>query len=95
MKTVTSLIKTSVLALFALIIGCASTDPQRVEDDFGNSVRHMVDAQIYDREAAANPSTEAVTGMDGVQAEAVMDVYRKHIGDPDKVNESLRIEISE
>ncbi len=78
-----------------LLAGCASTDATRVEEDFGTSVRQMVDAQIYDPEAAKNPRKDPPMGLDGVQAEAVLDVYREHVGDPEEVTETLRIEISE
>ena len=80
-----------------LVAGCATTDtdPSRVEDDFGNSVRHMVNAQIYDPVAAQNPPEAPPMGIDGVQAEAAIDVYRKSVGDPKDVTKALRIEVSE
>ena len=77
------------------LAACVTTDPTRVEEDFGNSVRHMVNAQIYDPEAARNPPKAPPMGIDGVQAEAVMDVYREHVGDPKDVSKAVKIDISE
>ncbi len=86
---------TFLIAVSITMAACASTDPTRVEDDFGNSVRHMVQSQIYDKEAANNPARKPPMGIDGVQAESVLDVYREHVGNPKKVSDSLRIDISE
>lgn len=85
----------TMLASSFVLMACASTDATRVEEDFGNSVRHMVNAQIYDPEAAKNPPKDPPMGIDAIQAESVLEVYREHVGDPRKVSESLRIDISE
>lgn len=85
------------MACVFVLSACASTDtdPTRVEQDFGRSVQQMVDGQIYDPEAARNPRKSPPKGIDGVQAEAAMEAYREHVGDPGEVTESLRMEISE
>jgi type IV pilus biogenesis protein CpaD/CtpE len=81
-----------------LCAGCASTaetDATRVENDFGNSVRQMVKGQIYDPKAAAKPSAEPPMGMDGVQGEAVLKTHREHVGNPNAVQEDLRLGIDQ
>lgn len=60
----------------AMLGGCA-TEPSLVEDTYGDAVRHMVDAQIYDRAAAANPGDGPVS-LDGKKGEAVL---KNHRGD--------------
>lgn len=79
-----------------LAAGCATTDTDavRVEDDFGSSVRQMVNAQVYDPQAAKTSGTEPPLGLDGVQGEAVLDTYRAHIGNPKEVSKQIRIDVS-
>lgn len=59
------------------IAGCTSTDPGRVENDFGESVRQMIDAQLYNPEAAVDPSLIGVDTLDGTSAAIAIDNYRK------------------
>jgi len=47
--------------------GC-STEPKRVEADYGNSVHQMVQASTYNPEAAASTESIPVYGMDGKRA---------------------------
>lgn len=68
--------------LLALLTGCSSTDPVRVEQDFGNSVHHMIQAQIYNPQAARNPSTVPPAALDGPMAGNALDVYRKDVAKP-------------
>lgn len=44
--------------------------------DFGDTVRHMIEQQIYDRAAAANPKAEPPIGLDGERAAAALEAYR-------------------
>ncbi len=80
----------------ALLTGCSTTagDAVRVEEDFGNSVRQMIGAQIYNPDAAKAAATEPPRGLDGVQGEAVLKVYRERVGDPDDVDKTLRIDVA-
>ncbi len=91
----TSIATAAVVLAAMTLAACTTTDPTRVEEDFGNSVRHMVNAQIYDQEAAQNPPKDPPMGIDAVQAEAVLKVYREHVGDPEEVTDTLRINISD
>ena len=50
-----------------LSIGCSS-EPKRVEADYGNSVHQMVQAATYNPEAAASTESIPVFGMDGKRA---------------------------
>jgi len=50
-----------------LSFGC-STEPKRVEADYGNSVHQMVQASTYNPEAAASTVSTPVIGMDGKRA---------------------------
>lgn len=78
-----------------VLTGCstASTDPVRVENDFGNSVRNMVDAQKYDPDAAKTLVAEPRTGIDGVSAEHVLKDHHSSKTDGEKINEPIHLKI--
>lgn len=56
--------------------GC-STEPKRVEADYGNSVHQMVQASTYNPEAAASTESVPVYGMDGKRAMNSRDAMTK------------------
>ena len=58
-----------------LLTASCAMGPTHVEEDFGRSVRQMVDAQISDPAAAGDPAPRAADRLDGVVAE---DVLREH-----------------
>jgi hypothetical protein len=64
-------------AALTALAGCAETP--RVDAEFGNSVRHMVEAQTLDPEAARNPPAEAPAVADGQRVESVLEGYRKDV----------------
>ena len=55
--------------------GC-STEPKRVEADYGNSVHQMVQASTYNPEAAASTESLPVYGMDGKRAMNSLDAMK-------------------
>lgn len=59
------------------IAGC-SGGAVRVEEDFGNSVRGMVEAQVNNPEAVLSPypSAELPGGIDGARGDKVIEGYR-------------------
>jgi type IV pilus biogenesis protein CpaD/CtpE len=75
-----------------LAAGCA-TGPEAVEKDFGNSVRHMRQAQI------ANPSAPVdnnpIDHGDGQRINGAIDAYRQGVVEPSSVKEDLIIGVSE
>lgn len=60
------------------LAACATnqSDPLRVEQDFGNSVRHMLNAQIYDPKTITAPSMEPPLGLNNAKAKNVLEAYR-------------------
>lgn len=73
------------VATFGLLLatGCTHSDPVRVEQDYGNSVRHMLNAQIYNPEAAEHPIIDPPRPLDGEKAEAVIRSYRSDVPKPE------------
>jgi type IV pilus biogenesis protein CpaD/CtpE len=65
------------LLLTAMLAGCVSTEPERVEADFGNSVNQMIQAQTHNPEAAARTESIPVKEMDGEMAINTLEALRK------------------
>jgi len=63
---------TALLALTAALAGCAHTTPNW-DNNFGNSVRASVAAQVADPAASAN--TNPVVGIDGRAARSTQQRY--------------------
>lgn len=85
------------LLLAGLLTGCAewSSRPANVERDFGNAVREMRQAQVYDRSKVLNPDPEPVNGYEGKKAEQVLEkAYRKDIASPQRVEKDIMFRIS-
>lgn len=74
-----------------LAAGCASTDPTRVEEDFGNSVRHMVREQTQNPQAAENPAMELPNGMDGQKGDVILEAFRADVARPGEVARPIKI----
>lgn len=55
---------------------CTWSDPVQVENDFGQSVRHMVEQQTKHPETTRAPKTYEPTGLDGDTAVNGLDRYR-------------------
>lgn len=95
METAQRSILLGVIFSLSTLAGCAITEPARVDEDFGNSVRNMIDAQIYNPEAARNPPTEPPLALDGPKAEKVLEVYRDDVAKPRKIEQPIRIEVGD
>ena len=73
-----SIAKSYTLITTALLIsGCADTP--KLDADYGNSVRQMVQAQTYDPATASNPAELAPEMTDGVRVKNALDEYRKDV----------------
>lgn len=88
---------TAVLSL-GVLAGCSSNPPvEQADKGFGDSVRNMIDQQIYDRQAAANPLPDLPASTDGQRAAAALKAYRDQpsranapISDSAKINVSTQ-----
>ena len=78
-----------------LLAGCDTTGMTRTEQDFGNSVRHMVEMQTYDPEASRRNSNEPPTALDAERAGTVLDTYRTEVGRPREVAKPLVINVGD
>lgn len=73
----------------AVTLMTACTSPSAVESDFGNSVRHMRQAQTLN---PGTPSRETIETTDGDRLSAVLDVYRGDVARPEAIRESIVID---
>lgn len=73
-----------------LIAGCAH-GPEAVEQDYGNSVRHMLQAQTANPAAPAD--TLAIDHGDGERLNKVIDGYRKDVSKPEDVKRDIVINL--
>jgi hypothetical protein len=83
MKPLTILGLAGILALTA---GCATSEFDRVDEDFGNSVRSLVQAQTEDPAASANPDPEGPEAADGQLLDNSLGIFRRSHGDHRAVN---------
>lgn len=84
----------SALLGFALLASaCSWTEANRVEASYGDAVNSIKAAQVYDPEAAANPSADPVEGADGQRMEAVMEAHRGETGSAESASQPLVINV--
>ena len=69
------------IVAISLLAGCEST-PTALERNFGASVRNMIELQT------ASPGDKGF-GLDGRKSEAIIEMYRKDVAEPKKVEESI------
>ena len=86
-KTLTTLVGLPVVATLA---ACA---PTLTEQNFGVSVRQMVEAQTNDPSTLTTPSTETIEDGDGRRLEAVLDTYRTDVAKPDAISEDIVVSV--
>ncbi|MGR8980024.1 MAG: hypothetical protein ACU84H_08050 [Gammaproteobacteria bacterium] len=72
----------SLITALLLTAGCADGNyrPYTLDDSFGKTARHMVQAQIADPEAAAHPLPDSPRKMDGYAGVQTLDGYRGGFG---------------
>jgi len=77
----------------AVLLGGCATDPTLTEQNFGDSVRQMVNAQIYDPSTISNPSDATIEGTDGRMLEGVIESYQTTETDSGSVGEEITINV--
>lgn len=81
----------STLAVCAAgMAGCAAGG---TEASFGNAVRQVMDSQIYDPDAAANPDREAVTGGDPDRLNSTLEGHRNDAGNASSVASPITVNV--
>ncbi len=71
------------LMIAVFLGGCASPTS---EDDFGNSVRRMIEAQKY---IPPEQTEQQLPTLSGQKAEAIAKQYQKDMSNPDRINQGM------
>lgn len=69
-------------AIGVLLAGCSAS---RVEHEYGESVRQMINAQVHDPATLTDPSAAAVEGADPDMVNAAIEAFREHVARPEEV----------
>ena len=73
----------------AIALASCQTPPSKVEENFGSSVRHTIALQT-------DPEAQTGYGLDGEKAQAVIDIYRTDVAEPETVEKNIiEIELGE
>ena len=86
-KTLTALVG---LPVVATLVACG---PTLTEQNFGVSVRQMIESQTNDPSTLTTPSTETLEGGDGRRLEAVLETYRTDVAKPDAISEDIVLSV--
>jgi type IV pilus biogenesis protein CpaD/CtpE len=81
------------VSIGSALVGACAHEPSELERNFGSSVRNMIEAQTYDPSTLSSPSTETLEGGDGRRVEAVLEVYRTDVAQPDAASEEIVISV--
>lgn len=74
----------------ATLTGCNTTP---LESDYGQSVKQMQQAQVFDRTTLTNPSTAAVEGADPEMLNMAVQSLRAEPSDRTKIAQPMTISI--
>jgi hypothetical protein len=85
----------AVLVTSSLALGACAADPTLTEQNFGDSVRQMIQVQTYDPSTLTTPSTDTVESSDGQRLENVLEAYRTDVATPAAVNEPVIINVGQ
>lgn len=85
------LITLAILAGACALGGCMATSP--VEEQYGEAVRQMINAQVYDPATLTNPSSKPVEGADPDMVNAAITTFREHVARPEEVGQGIVINV--
>jgi hypothetical protein len=88
MRTCKTIVSLTLAA--GLMAGCAH-GPEAVENDYGNSVRHMMQAQTANPAAPADAN--ALDHGDGVRLNNAVEAWRKDVAQPENVQQDIVINV--
>jgi non-homologous end joining protein Ku len=83
----------TIATMAALIVLASCSSTSQVEDEYGESVRQMINAQVYDPATLSNPSAKPVEGADPDMVNNAVQAMREHVAAPEKVGEDLVLHV--
>jgi hypothetical protein len=72
----------AVTAIVPLLVGCESN---RTESEYGQAVRQMINAQVYNPATLTTPSDKPVEGADPDMVINAIEALREHVSKPEDV----------
>lgn len=76
------------LAVAGVLAGCATSGTPQ---DFGSSVKSLVDSQTLNAATLTSPSTAPVTGVEPDYANNVLKAFRESVSKPEEVREPIEM----
>ena len=92
MNTKATLIVTAVVLVTATACSRQPT-VKAPEEEFGATVRDVMNSQIHDYEAAIHPNPDAIEGTDPNRLNAVLEAYRDDVADPQQGVQPITISV--
>ena len=83
------------VSMALLVAGCVTSEPTRLDAQFGSSVASMIESQTYDPEAANDTVSRPVMGIDGVKAQGNLEAYRRDVPSKPEVHDIRNLGISQ
>lgn len=93
MKSNTRFLKSIAPALALVLLGACANEPTMTETHFGDAVRQMVRAQVYDPSTLETPSAEPADGTDGQMLEGALGTYRSDAASRESVGNAIQISV--
>jgi len=75
------------VSMALLIGGCVTSEPTRLDAQFGNSVASMIEGQTYNPEAANDTESRPLMAIDGVKAQGNLEAYRRDVPNKPEVQD--------
>jgi hypothetical protein len=76
----------AVISVMVAAAGC-SRQPTVPGPEFGETVRNVMESQIYDHEAAIHPSPDAIEGGDPDRLDAALGAHRGDVSQPQQTTQ--------
>ncbi len=87
-----SVFLSTVICAVAIAAGC-SRQPTVPAAEFGESVRSVMNSQIYDFEAAIHPNPDAIEGSDPDRLDAALNAHRTDVAQPQEIQQPITINL--
>jgi hypothetical protein len=82
-----------ILAAAAALVSLVACATSQTERDYGQSVRQMINAQVYNPATLTKPSDKPVEGADPDMVNAAVEALREHVSQPKDVGQDIVLQV--
>jgi len=82
-----------IISSTAMLFALAGCETSRVEQEYGEAVRQMINAQVYDPSTLTSPSAKPVEGADPDMVNSAIEAFREHVSRPEDVSQDVVIQV--